>query len=309
MERIIASAMLIFTLFGAGGQNLYIRTFGESRDHPVIFLHGGPGYNSANFEATTAQKLADHGFFVVVYDRRGEGRSHDEEAQFTFSESFDDLLAIYQEHNLSRATLIGHSFGGVLATLFAAAYPEKIRSVVLVSVPVSLQETFRTIISSSKAIYEAKKDSLNLNYIRILESMDSSSIQYSSYCFMHAMQNGFYTPENLSEEASKIYARFSTDSLLLNYANQMTYQPTQGFWENERYTTLDIEKPLTQLSAKGVAVYALYGKDDGLFANNQVERLRRILGDDQLQYLENCAHNVFIDQQSLFLNTLKSWLK
>ena len=49
------------------------------------------------FEGTTAQKLADLGFYVIAYDRRGEGRSADPNATFTYNEAFQDLNAIYKK--------------------------------------------------------------------------------------------------------------------------------------------------------------------------------------------------------------------
>ena len=79
-----------------------------------------------------------------------------------------------------KVNLIGHSFGGIVAALFAEKYLEKVNSIILVSAPVSLQETFRTIISESKDIYKKKKDSENLEYIEELPKMDTTSIEYSS---------------------------------------------------------------------------------------------------------------------------------
>ena len=73
--------------------------------------------------------------------------------------------------NLTSATLIGHSFGGVIASLYAEKYPEKTKSIILVSAPLSMQETFSTILKSSKSIYTSKKDSINLYYINMLEKM------------------------------------------------------------------------------------------------------------------------------------------
>ncbi|WP_246124574.1 hypothetical protein [Bizionia gelidisalsuginis] len=70
-----------------------------------------------------------------------------------------------------------------------------------------MQETFSTILKASKTIYKNKKDSTNLNYISMLEKMDKSSIQYSSYCFSHAMQNGFYYPKEPTKEAVNIYSK------------------------------------------------------------------------------------------------------
>jgi proline iminopeptidase len=309
MKAIVTSSILLLATLFVNAQSIYIKTFGSPKDKPVIFLHGGPGYNCATFEATTAQQLADKGFYVIVYDRRGEGRSKDPNAQFTFKEAFDDLNTIFQQYGLKKSTLIGHSFGGIVATLFAEKHPEKIQSVILVGAPVSLQETFKTIISSSKAIYQAKHDSINLRYISMLETMDKNSIEYSSYSFMHAMQNKFYSPKDPTEEAKLIYAKFKSDTLLAKYASQMSYPAPRGFWKNEKYTTIDLATNLKNLQANKIKIYGLYGKDDGLYSVEQLKELQDLLGENNVKYLDNCSHSVFIDRQSEFIEAVATWAK
>ena len=309
MKTIITSTIFLLVTMFANGQSIYTKSFGSSQNKPIIFLHGGPGYNCVNFEATTAQQLADQGFYVIVYDRRGEGRSKDPSAQFTFKETFDDLNNIYQKYGLTKSMLIGHSFGGVVATLFAEANPEKVQSIILVGAPVSLQTTFKNILSKSKNIYLAKKDSVNLNYISMLENMDTNTIEYSSYCFGHAMKNGFYTPKNPTAEAKNIYSKFKTDTLLAKYASKMTYKAPQGFWKNEKYTTIDLSKKIQTLQKNKIQLYGLYGKDDGLYSPQQVIDLQNLIGINNLIYFDNCSHNVFIDQQLLFIEQLKTWSK
>lgn len=245
MKHTVILFALLLTSFAVHAQTIYSRSFGEPNDKPIIFLHGGPGYNAVGFEATTAQKLSENGFYVIVYDRRGEGRSLDNKAKFTFQQTFDDLSDIYEKFKLQKATLIGHSFGGVVATLFAEKYPEKINAVVLVGTPMVMQETLTTIRQSSKKIYQEDNDQVNLKYIEMLENMDHQSLEYSSYCFMHAMQNRFYTPENISEEAQHIYANFKSDSLLIKYASEMTYEAPKGFWKNEKYTSINLYQSLS----------------------------------------------------------------
>lgn len=307
MKIIITFAMILIASMIANGQSIYERSFGNSNDKPIIFLHGGPGYNCANFEVTTAKQLSDKGFFVIVYDRRGEGRSIDSNAKFTFNETFEDLEAIFQKYGFSKATLIGHSFGGIIATLFAEKYPEKVQSIILTGAPISLQETFSTILASSKIIYQEKDDVANLNYLTMLENMDKSSIQFSSYCFMHAMQNGFYSPKNPSDEAKFIYSKFKSDTTLTKYASKMTIQAPQGFWRNEKYTTLDLTSNIKQLLAKNINFIGLYGKDDGLFSAAQIEKLQDLIGKINVKYYDNCSHNVFIDQQSQFIEDIVFW--
>jgi len=309
MKIIITSAILFLATLFANGQDIYTKAFGSSNDKPIIFLHGGPGYNCSVFEATTAQQLADKGFYVIVYDRRGEGRSTDPNPQFNFKETFDDLSNIYKKYGITKATLIGHSFGGIVATLFAEQYPDKIQSIILVGAPVSLQETFKTIISTCKTIYQDKKDGTNLNYLTMLENMDKNSIEYSSYSFMHAIQNGFYSPKNPTDDAKIIYSKFKTDTILKKYASQMTFPAPQGFWKNEKYTTIDLTSNLKNLIAKNVKVFGLYGMEDGLYSAKQVKDLQKLLGDTNVKYLENCSHSVFVDQQSLFIIAIEKFTK
>ena len=309
MKLISTSILLIILTITINAQTIYSKAFGNPENKAVIFLHGGPGYNCATFEFTTAQQLADAGFYVITYDRRGEGRSVDPKAKYTFQETFDDLNSLYKQNNIKQATLIGHSFGGIIATLYAKKQAKNVANIILVGAPVSLQNTFKTIIKTSKEIYIAKDDKTNLNYISMLENMDTTSIEYSSYSFMHAMQNGFYTPKEMSDEAKNIYAQFGTNEELKKFCSQMGYEAPKGFWENENYTTIDLKPSLKLLLEKGFNIYGIYGKDDGLYSKEQVDELRKLLGEENLKYIDNCSHSVFIDQQTLFIEALKSWVK
>jgi len=271
----------------------------------IIFLHGGPGYNCAGFEATAAAPLASKGFFVIVYDRRGEGRSTDNNAKYTFEQTFDDLSHLCDSFSVKSATLIGHSFGGIVAVLYVQRNRQRVRSVLLVSAPVSLQESFKNIIERSKIIYREKNDTSNLHYIAMLEQMDTSSLEYASYSFAHAMQNGFYSPKNPTNAAKERYHNLRKDSLA-KFASQMSYQAPQGFYRNEHYTSIDLTNNIKAVLRSGIPIYRIYGKEDGLYSLAQVARLNNMLGKNNLLYLDDCSHNVFIDQQEVFLKTVES---
>lgn len=309
MKNTLILLALLLTTVLTHSQTIYTKAYGNPNDKPLIYLHGGPGYNSVGFEVTTAQELSENGFYVIIYDRRGEGRSTDVNARFTFKETFEDIKGIYKKYDLDKATLLGHSYGGIIALLYAEEFPNMVESAVLVSAPLSMQETFLTILKSSKAIYKENNDRVNLSYINMLEKMDTSSLEYSSYCFMHAMQNGFYYPKELTNQATQIYSKFKTDSLLSKYGSQMTYAAPRGFWTNEKYTTLNLKESLKKAQDNKVSVYGIYGKEDGLFSENQVMNIRNLIGKDHLEYLNKASHNLFIDQQDQFINALKKWTK
>ena len=297
---------LLFVLFGQilfGQDHLYTKEYGNSNNPAIIFLHGGPGYNAFSFEFSTAQELADNGFYVIVYDQRGCGRTKPEtNSRYTFNEAFEDLNSIYKTHNLKTASLIGHSFGGTVGILFSNKYPEKVEHLILVGSPLSYQMTFKNIIVRCKKIY-SETTSPQLQYIEILEKMDTTSLEYSSYCFMHAMSNGFYTAKNPSEK-SKIINDNLRSNPMANYLFNMTREPVSGFFKNEQYTTLNLSSNLTEVKDK-TKVFGIYGQEDGLFDTEQIALLESILGTERFTLVENASHSVFIDQQDLFISLVK----
>lgn len=308
LKKIGILLIICFAIQSAFSQELYTKTYGDSKNKPLLFLHGGPGYNAAGFEVTTAKTLAEKGFYVIVYDRRGEGRSADAKADYNFKQTFEDINTILNQYHIKKITLLGHSFGGVVATLYADKNPDKVASVVLIAAPVSMQETFKTILRSSRKIYEANNDKTNLNYIDMIEKMDPTSEEYYAYSFGHAMQNGFYSPKKMSDEAKAIYANASKNPDF-RYAAKMTQEPPQGFLKNENYTSIDLSQTLKKLVAQKMKIYGIYGKDDGLYSPEQVEQLADIIGKNNLKYLDDCSHNVFIDQQSAFADFLDTITK
>ena len=133
--------------------------------------------------------------------------------------------------------------------------------------------------------------------------MDKQSLAYSSYCFMHAMSNGFYTPKKPTAEAQAQYAAYG-NSPLAKYANQMSYTAPKGFWENEQYTSMDLTEKLSKLVANGMNFRGIYGQEDGLFSKEQIKSLAKIIGEENLVYLENCSHNPYLDRPKMFLEIL-----
>lgn len=307
MKVFVFLIALIGTISSGFGQSLYMRTFGDSTKNAIIFLHGGPGYNAASFEATTGQILADQGYYVIVYDRRGEGRSGAVSADFTFEESISDLNFIYDSLKISTASLIGHSFGGIIATKFAKVEQEKVSSLVLVSAPVNLQESFKTILHACQVIYSQQKDVQSWAYVNALSQTDSSTIAYSSECFRLAMRNGFYLPKKATGAAKKIIKQFEEQEELYKVASKMEKTGPLGFIRNEKYTTIDLTEDIKTLVANKLKIYAIYGQEDGLYSSEQVEKLTNIIGSDNVKYLSRCSHSPFIDQQETFLKQVALW--
>ena len=308
MKTIFLSIFLIVATQLSFGQNkFYSKAYGDSTNKAIIFLHGGPGYNAVSFEFSTAQKLADNGFYVIVYDQRGCGRTKpDTNSIYTFKEAFEDLLNIYNKYNVKSATLIGHSFGGTIGILFSKSYPEKVANLILLSSPLSYQMTFKSIISKCRKIYTETKSS-QLQYIEMLEKMDTTTLDYSSYCFVHAMSNGFYSPKNPTQESKTINDSLKKSTSAL-YLSKMTKKPVSGYYKNEHYTTLNLSTDINDVKKKS-KVFGIYGQEDGLFDEMQLSLLKSIIGLDNFTLVGGSSHNVFIDQQGIFIDLVKKYIK
>jgi proline iminopeptidase len=312
MRKLFVAIFFMCSGLIAQAQNLYIKTFGSQDNTPLLFLHGGPGGCSIDFELTTAQKFADKGFFVIVYDRRGEGRSDDPAAAYTFEQTFDDIAEIYKQFRLESASLLGHSFGGKVATKFAVKYPERVKNIVLAGAPVDLQMSFKTILKTVENIAVTKKDSAALKQLDFVKKQDTSSVYYSSGSFMLAMQNGIYNTKKPDSLAVKLYSFLMESPMAKAYFESMAksnyknmYASSMGFFNNEKYTSLNIAADLESL--KQIPIYGIYGQEDGLFDLKQINILKSLSKD--FTYLEDCSHNAFMDKQVEFINTLVEWLK
>ncbi|MGB0176770.1 MAG: alpha/beta fold hydrolase [Owenweeksia sp.] len=291
-----------------GQRTIYSHAYGSQEDPALIFLHGGPGYNSFSFEQVMADSLVKRGYFFIVFDQRGCGRSSEvENAGYTFEEAFADLDSIYLKYGIHTASLIGHSWGGTLGIKYARSRPEKVTALILTDSPLSYQQAFRTIIKRCKKIYTDQGASQQLKYINTLENSDTNSLNYSSFCFMHAMGCGLYNPSEPTAESKALMLKIE-DHKRADLLRSMTRSPVSGFFSNENYTTLDMEKDLKALKDV-IPVSGIYGEDDGLFDEAHFKRFRDILGNENFYLVENAGHNVFIDQQPLFLDLVDVTLK
>lgn len=303
--RLVVSILFLAFSFLAKGQNLYIKTYGNEKNKTIIFIHGGPSGNSTLFEGTTAQKLADQGFYVIAYDRRGEGRSTDPKATFTYEEAFQDLNSIYKKYHLKKAVLLGHSFGGLVATLYTNKYPQNVSALVLAGALFSQQETYDHILNSIKKAHYG--DSKTLNKIAYVEKLDKNSAGYRKHCYDLASDENYFKMPKPTKASKKLYADYEAGKFFKT--NIRNKNAPLLFYQNEKQNNIDTRPFLKKIKTSGVPIFAIYGKDDGIFSKMQLASLKTIVGENHFTILENCSHYLFVDQQTEFLSNIKKWLK
>lgn len=112
------------------GVRLFERQVGSGS--PVVVLHGGPGahhdYLLPAFDALARRHT------LIYYDQRGGGRSPvAREVPVGWQEHVADLEALRELWGLERMAIAGYSWGGLLALLYARAYPARVERLALVS--------------------------------------------------------------------------------------------------------------------------------------------------------------------------------
>ncbi|MHC1551282.1 alpha/beta fold hydrolase [Phyllobacterium sp. K27] len=104
----------------------------------VVLLHG-KNFCGATWE-TTIGKLNSAGYRVIVPDQIGFCKSSKPKSyQFSFQQLAENTKALLDQRGIAKATVIGHSMGGMLATRFALMYPELTDKMVLVN-PIGLED-------------------------------------------------------------------------------------------------------------------------------------------------------------------------
>jgi proline iminopeptidase len=112
------------------GVRLYTRRVGDGP--AVVVLHGGPGAHH-DYLLPQYDRLA-HRRTLLYYDQRGGGRSPvTRETPVGWREHVADLEALRDLWGLERVTLLGYSWGGLLAVLYALGHPDRVTRLALVS--------------------------------------------------------------------------------------------------------------------------------------------------------------------------------
>ena len=101
----------------------------QDKKQPLLLLHGLA--DSALVWLNLGEYLADK-YHIVAPDMRGHGESGKPESGYSFEKIIADLEALIENLNWSSANILGHSWTGKLACIWARKNPEIFKSMILV---------------------------------------------------------------------------------------------------------------------------------------------------------------------------------
>ena len=113
------------------GKNIWYDIYGAEHSDTLLYLHGGPGASCLDF--VNQAKALSGKMRVVIFDQLGvlrsdaiaESESYSMEYQVEMIEEMRKILGI------EKWSVLGHSYGGMLAVLYASACPDSVHKVIL----------------------------------------------------------------------------------------------------------------------------------------------------------------------------------
>lgn len=134
-------------------QGVTVQVHRKGQGRRLLFVHGGPGIPFAELPPGLSSLAAR--YEVLTWEQRGCGASSRPavtvdgkdffatarklEAELGLTAQVADLERIRRTLGEEQLTLVGHAFGALLAALYAAEFPERVKALVLVA-PVDLLE-------------------------------------------------------------------------------------------------------------------------------------------------------------------------
>ena len=106
------------------GLRLHYADWGNGAAPPLILIHGGRDH-CRSWDAM-ARALQPH-FHVIASDLRGHGDSDwAKGSSYSLSDYVYDLTCLVRSASVHRTAIVGHSMGGMIALMYAGAYPDQV---------------------------------------------------------------------------------------------------------------------------------------------------------------------------------------
>jgi proline iminopeptidase len=252
---------------------------------PVVVLHGGPGasydYLLPGFDALA------RGRTLIYYDQRGGGRSPvPRDHMVTWQDHVADLEALRELWGEERLAILGYSWGGLLAQLYATEHPDRVERLALVCPAPSwraARDDFERRFAERNFAPEvqAERQRLRESDLRV---RDPDAFQRRM--FELSVVAYFQDPEQ---------ARNLTPFRVVGRVQQETWQSLGDY---------DLRPQLEQL--RGVPAVVVHGAADPipLYAS---EETARCLG-ATLEIIEKSGHCPHVEQPEAFVGVLDNFL-
>ena len=264
------------------GQELFTRSIGHGPE--VVVLHGGPGahhdYLLPQFDALAIGRK------LRYYDQRGGGRSAvGRDVSVEWREHVRDLNGLIDHWGLAPATLLGYSWGGLLAILYSITHPDKVGRLALVS-PASITE-------NERAEFERRFAA------RALDPLISKRRHELKESGLRQRDPAAYRQEAFELSVAPYFADTERARDLTPF--RVTGRTQEAVWQS--LAAYDLRDEVAQLSVPAIVVH---GRHDPIPLSSS-ELIASLL-DAPLEICEESGHVPYIENHERFVQILDRFL-
>jgi proline iminopeptidase len=288
----------------AHGVLIYYQIIGHGA--PLMIVHGGPGA-SHDYLMPYLLPLARTNQIIFI-DERGSGRSEklEDASQYTVENMVEDVESVRAALHLGKMSLMGHSYGGVLAQAYAFKYQQNLTHLILGG-------TFYSTTEMNKVL-AAEKSNMPPEALAKLDALEKAGLFGKGKDW----EKGRYPDE---------YAKLAWGDGYFPYLYQKrpdaNYDPAAGnttnSWELYREMwgsngefvidgNLKSVEYLDKLSSIHVPTLLICGDHDE--SNPSLSRtMHEKIAGSKLVVVPQAGHMAFVDQPNFYIKALTEFLK
>lgn len=269
---------------------LHYYTIGQGK--PLVVVHGGPGLDHGYLLPGMQRLAVDHQ--VIFYDQRGSGKSLMHVSHKTLStEVFvEDLEKIRQSLDLDKIIVLGHSWGGLLAMLYALKYPCHLSSLILIN---SLPSTSKEFEEFTKERFKRiKKFSKTLEKIQVSREFAQGNPKVVTEYYRTLFKTYLFDENNIE----KLTLCFTPESALSGFRVHQVFNKT---FFHEHY---DITKDLKSLN---VPTLVIHGDHDPIPVK-AAQKIAHSIPHSQFVLIKNCGHFPYIEKPEELFDAIQHFL-
>ncbi len=251
----------------------------------LVLLHGGPGCDHSYFKPYLSA-LADQVQLIYV-DHRGNGRSgRVDPATYTIEQMADDLEALRHHLGLGQIALLGHSFGGMVAQVYALRHPASLTHLILSNTTPSAKFWDD---AQDMAQRMATPEQLEV-LPRLFEGTLTSQEEFDDW-WATCMSLYFHRPD--AQTIKEVTGRMRGDVVVANH--MMAH-------EIPHYDVRDA------LASVQVPTLVIAGRHDWVTPVSQSDAILQALPGARLVIQEDSGHMGFIEENEGYLQAVRAFL-
>ena len=300
MKRILSVVIVLFyhSLLIAQKEDSIVVTNGvlhysiQGEDQPILLLSGGPGISSDQL-SQLSQRLGKK-FKCLLFDQRGTGKSGTtpmDSTTINLNQSIKDVNLLLKRLNLKKVTIIGHSWGAMLAMSYAIKYPGNVSTLALIG-PGPLDLSGYELLRDNITSRASKEEKIFMN--RVEDSMangtvSKESVRAFSRTFLRLLFFDALKVDSLSE-LIRSTSNNTMQQLMLQDLYRINYNIKPG------------------ISRIDLPILVICGREDpvGLFSTFTIKELNKKA---KIAWIEKSGHFPWVEQPDSFYSVLFDFLK